>query len=130
MFVLKYRAVNPELAPYVNDYYNIVHKFCPDKQEKETNFYIISFVDSMSDYNIGVCYHQINGYQIEINRKFWLTASNLDRRQLLYHELAHCVINKPHVEDMHNYMYPDFYSVKYQSLYEQVALDVINWCKE
>lgn len=124
-----YKEVDPELSSYVVDYYKLLNEYCPKHNYNTTKFYTIQFVNKLPGYEIGVCYRLLNGYKIEINREWWSTENSVNKRQLMYHELAHCVINKDHVSDFHNYMFADFFPIKYQSLNDQVKLDIINYCK-
>lgn len=128
LLVISYQKVDPELVPYVAEYKNLLDKYCETKQYNTSNFYSIKLLPKMEADHIGVCYRKFNGYKIEINGEWWNTASEDDRKQLIFHELAHCLIDKDHVEDQTNYMNPFFVSLKYQDLYDQVTLDIYNRC--
>lgn len=60
------------------------------------------FVDSMEEGTVvGRCTFQSKDglpLQISINRKFWDTVGDLQREQLLFHELAHCLYGLGHEE--------------------------------
>lgn len=128
LFVASYKKVDPALAPYVIEYKTLLDKYCENGNYNKSNFYSIKMLDKMENDHIGVCYRKINGYNIEINKEWWDTAEDADRKQLMFHELAHCLIDKEHVDDIHNYMNPIFVELKYQDLYDQVTLDIYDRC--
>jgi hypothetical protein len=98
LFVTSYKKIDPELVSFVQDYHSFLDKYCDTGRYNNTNFYSITFVDDMPDEDIGVCYRKINGYAIEVNKRWWKETNTQDHRQLMYHELAHCLIDKNHVE--------------------------------
>lgn len=127
-FVFAYQSVDPILEPYVFDYYEIFKERCPNKAKEAGNMYSIQFVDKNDDW-IGVCMFRFNGYKIYINKNWWdNTAIEQDRRQLMYHELAHCVIDKMHVNDPNNYMYPSIQPLYYEDYIKQVESDIDAYC--
>lgn len=48
--------------------------------------------------NLGMCYPSSSFYaaHIVINSKAWAKLSNVQREILIYHELFHCTLNRPH----------------------------------
>ena len=44
---------------------------------------------------------------IVIDRNYWKQMNDLQRTQLIYHELAHDILNANHVSDKKNLMHPD-----------------------
>ncbi len=48
------------------------------------------------DRTMGRCYPQTR--RIEFRRDYWQTLSTIERRQLVAHELAHCLLSKNHKE--------------------------------
>lgn len=48
----------------------------------------------------GVCIKWTNGYrEININKIYWDSINELQREQLIYHELGHCVLDLGHVDN-------------------------------
>lgn len=128
LFVTNYKRIDDELRPFTEEYHALLDKYCDTKNYNTSNFYSITFVNSMNDGDIGVCYRKINGYSIEVNKQWWDAVSENDRRQLIYHEMAHCLIYKDHVDDKNNYMNPYFNRLQYNDLADQASLDIYNRC--
>lgn len=126
---LAYKSVVPELRYYTKDYYKLVKSRCPGKARDLTNMYSIDFIDNSKEY-IGVCMWRYNGYKIFINREWWNKAIEPEKRQLMYHELAHCVINKMHINDRQHYMYSYFTPLFYEDYIKQVVSDIDVWCSK
>lgn len=57
---------------------------------------------------VGLC--QGNTRDIQILKSFWDKANNLRRKQLMFHELGHCVLGRPHVQDYLSIMLPSLMS--------------------
>lgn len=128
IFIFDYKKVDVELMPYIDEYKNLLTKFCPSGNYNKSEYYSIYFVNEMEEDNIGICYKKINGYTIEINKKWWKDTDFQSHRQLIYHEMAHCLIDKLHVNEPNNYMNPYFYILPDDLLQDQVALDIYNRC--
>lgn len=126
----KVETVDPELQGYVNEYYTLLGQYCPNKKyniTKHYHIYLTKNVGYEAD-TIGMCSRLILGFDVQINRAFWNKASLIDRRQLIYHELAHCLIFKPHVNDKFNYMYPYQLEISPDELMYQVVQDIESYC--
>lgn len=128
--VLSYKSVDPILEPYVFDYYQLFKEQCPVKFKETTSSYTIDFIPDNKTY-VGVCMLRLHGFRLHVNREWWDNeASLLDKRQLIYHELSHCVLDKDHVNDIHNYMYPIIYPVPYDVYVSQVKSDMKAFCNQ
>ena len=47
-----------------------------------------------------VCYRWVGGYsEINVVHKFWVDSSEAQKEQLIFHELAHCVLQQGHRDD-------------------------------
>ncbi len=62
----------------------------------------IGFAD-LGEKIAGVCYRTVIDGKIlysyiEINREYWPTISELQKINLIFHELGHCALNRDHVE--------------------------------
>lgn len=121
--------VDTNLKPYVQSYYKLLDQFCPNKNFEHSKYYTIEFGNG-GDKWIGVCYWKINGYHIKIDKDFWDNeATDSDRYQLMYHEMAHCLIDKDHVDDKHNYMNPGYNHIFYEDMLKQVIEDIKQRCQ-
>src|ERR1035437_6156964 len=131
-FVGYRRYEDPQLTKYVDDYYNLVAKNCNTNNYNTGSMITVEFAKFPKDSTImGVCHRFINGYKIQINRAYWDNELIADEKlQLLFHELAHCVIYKEHVEDKSNYMNAEFYYIQYEKFIKQVTADIRFQCRK
>lgn len=90
---------------------------------------------------IGVCIkHNTGNKEIKIDKEYWFLISNEAKEQLIFHELGHCALNRPHQEEIlsvllddeiYNYpqsiMYPsNFGGVLYGLLRDYYIKELIN----
>lgn len=125
--------IDNELVPYVKEYKGLLTEYCQSMHYNTTKNYAIVFVPEMEKVSptlvtVGICYRYLNGFKIEISREFWNRATAADRASVMYHELSHCLINKEHVKDPFNYMYPNTSYVSYETLIKQVTADIKERC--
>jgi hypothetical protein len=83
---------NPTPNPTLTDLQEFVDRF-----EDEFNVVVnmpVSFSDTKS---AGVCYY---GSHVEINESYWYGISDLQKEQLIFHELGHCVFNRRHTNNV------------------------------
>lgn len=65
----------------------------------------ISFVDSMDEDVVGMCYFFVTSSgkefyrEIKLLRSFWMTATAQSKRVLVYHELGHCALSLEHAPE-------------------------------
>lgn len=84
---INHGQVDPEFQPYVDlfmEYANlpVIH--------------VDMYFNPQSGNVIGVCYKRGNDRKVEIDVEWWDKAGELDREILIFHELGHCVLEKPH----------------------------------
>ncbi|MEM6318225.1 MAG: hypothetical protein AAF960_11185 [Bacteroidota bacterium] len=48
----------------------------------------------------GVCRPKDHPKVITINRTIWRNTDSFQRKALLFHELGHCVLNRPHLNEL------------------------------
>lgn len=119
--------VPPQAKNYYNEYISYIPKYCKNKVFR-FNKLRISFSPLGEDY-IGFCNKTFNERQIILDTSFWKWMSIDDKKQLLFHELSHCLINKDHVTDPTNYMYPTEYTIPEKVVIEQVKEDIKYYCE-
>jgi hypothetical protein len=49
---------------------------------------------------VGACYYIFIREVVIVDQKWWRYASPTSRKQLIYHELGHCVLDKDHVDEI------------------------------
>ena len=125
--------VDKELKPYVLEYHALLTKYCPNHKYRTTPFYSVELTDKFPEGfqdKIGLCSPRINGYEILVKTEYFKKLNDNDRRQLLYHELSHCLIMKQHDPDTGNYMYKALYSIPKATYIKQVIKDIKDFCKD
>lgn len=58
-------------------------------------------------YTVGTCLHVAGKPLITINRLYWDAVSHLDREQVAFHELGHCLLMRPHCDHKNTMMGTD-----------------------
>lgn len=122
--------VDEPLQEYVRDYNLLLNYHCP--KFIPTKNYAIVLEDKLDkDTWVGVCNHKMNGYSIQILKPFWDKADVIERRQLMYHELSHCILDRDHEEKLPgHYMYPVIEPVPYKVYIQQTIDDIEAFCKK
>lgn len=124
-----YTKVDKSVKPYVDEYNAIVETFCPDKSVRK--HYNIKLSKELPDPDwIGYCARTMISYNIDLLESYWIEANFNVRRQLVYHEMAHCVIDKEHETNGFHYMNPKFEEFPEEFYMPQVIADIKTWCKE
>lgn len=95
------KKIDNEFLPYYNSFFKSVNKNC--KKISPPNQLTITFKD-LSKEEVGLCYIFPHKKQIYIDKFFWEYANDNEKKQLIYHELTHCILNIHHVSDKSNYM--------------------------
>lgn len=81
--------IDEEIRPYFNSF----------MIEAKNRGYNISFKSSLKLSKIsyaGFCY---SDGSIDINIDLWPVLSDIERNWLVYHELGHCLLNLPHIDE-------------------------------
>ena len=87
-------TVDQSIAPFVNEFYSEAASrgiFFPQDS------LIVKFNQDMPDNKLGECF--FGGSlppKVEVNPKFWSTASYWNKRELVFHELTHCLTEIKH----------------------------------
>lgn len=120
--------INPELQSYYEDYMGIVNQYCTKDQYNQPVRLDIDF-ENLPDPEIGHCEIRINSYYIKLDRSYWLESNEDARRQLMFHELSHCIIDKDHVNDVSNYMFFMTQPLEPTTVRRQVTDDIKDHCE-
>lgn len=114
------RATSNKLTSYVSEVMGIIQTVCKDGKYFNPPKRIIKF-NKLPDNVIGQCsiFYPI-GYVIEIDPVYWNKASKDDRFQLVAHEFAHCLLFAKHVDDIHNFMYPELTTLDKEIVIQQL----------
>lgn len=91
--------------------------------------------NSLNDDTVGICYYNITGNYIEIDRGFWDKSNDLTREVLIFHELGHCFMYLDHDDnyiDMgdqispRSIMFPYVLSSKTYAKYKNYYINELN----
>lgn len=114
-----------ELLKYQKDFVSLTKPYCA-KIETPPRF-LIKF-GKLSDSEIGVCKVFLFRKEITIDKEYWDKASQGIKKQLVYHELTHCILNIHHVDDFFNYMNPYLNEIPETELLLQVEKNAQDYC--
>lgn len=128
-FQISYKEVDQALQPYTNEYFKLLNVNCSNKQYNTTNHYKI-YTNKLNHAWIGLCTRKLSGFNIQVDSAWWKQANDPDRYQLIFHEMAHCLISKDHVENRDNYMNPSFVPIWYNDLFDQATKDIKDHCNK
>lgn len=118
---------SPELKPFYTEYTAIIKEECPEiKLPKK----ISMGFGTLSMDEIGVCTIFFDKRQIVIDKTYWEMAVESERKQLIFHELTHCILNFAHIEDPNNYMNPYLMPISNDTLIQQVRESARVFCKD
>ena len=121
--------INPAFQEYHDDYMNMVKARCNEDQYEQPVRLFMDF-DDLGDSVIGYCEVRIFSYYIKIDRRFWAESDEVEREQLIFHEMAHCIIDKDHVNDVSNYMFFSTLPRDRQTIRHQVIRDIEDHCRD
>jgi hypothetical protein len=54
---------------------------------------------------IAFCEPKINGFKLVFDERYWNALSDINKTQLMFHEMAHCMFNEDHYADPKHFMY-------------------------
>lgn len=124
---LPFVKVDRELTPYYEEFMQIVNNEC--SKVKLPNQFIVEF-KQLDDEEIGSCTIYLHKKEVFIDVNFWKTASSRTKKQLMFHELTHCLLGLHHVDVSGNYMYPYIEPIPENELIDQVKNNVKLFCNQ
>jgi hypothetical protein len=108
------------------EFVTLMHTHCPTAHTKVVD--VVTF-NNLKYPIIGICWGNYYKSLVYIDRRTWTYFNEAQRRQLLFHELTHCYLNMPHVEDPSNYMYYEFVDMPKEMVTEQVIFNIGKFCE-
>lgn len=80
---------------------------------------------------IAYCQIRMSGFKLVFDKRYWLTYLNeIDRTQLMMHELTHCLFKQKHLEDPRHFMAEFFVSIPEKELNRQFNDYLQTRCKK
>lgn len=90
-------AIDPDLAPYYQGFV-----FEAEKQQVNLNVrdLVLEFIGRFTDPStLGLCRYGLVP-TVNISREKWGYMNDLDREQVVYHELGHCILGRGHIHEI------------------------------
>ena len=91
----KLKIQDQNLQVYVDEFDSYVSSFGTPTLNKGI-YYKFQNLSSLSGHVLGQCNVYKNDNIVFIDPTFWATASDWDRRSVVFHELGHCVLGRGH----------------------------------
>jgi hypothetical protein len=117
--------IDPKIKPYYDEFIAITKNECPNLETPRQLFLQFS---SLKNEEIGLCTFYLVKRDIKFDESFWEITPDYGRRQLVFHELTHCVLDTHHVDDQDNYMNPYLIYIPEVDLLEQLQKNIKNNC--
>jgi hypothetical protein len=125
------REKDPELMVYFNRNLKVIQAYCKEDQYYYPFMSGIIFGKMPSKYTVAYCAPRVNGFKLVFDKEYWESLDDLDKAQLMYHEMAHCMFDEPHNEtDPTHFMYPEMLQIDGFNLAIQVHYFLENKCGE
>lgn len=90
--VPKYEGVDPQLAPYADEWMNLAK----DNGITFKNKVTIGFEKINRGYVVGQCWYGGFWREIDIDFGYWTNLDQNEKDSLLWHELSHCYCGRSH----------------------------------
>ncbi len=120
-------SIDRDLNSYYNEFMNLGNQQC-DKIKKPNQFSIR--FSKLKDDNIGLCTVYLHRKEILIDENYWAVANLETKKQLMFHELTHCILDKHHVDLENNYMNSYLVELPEDIFYEQVKDNMRLFCEQ
>ena len=80
---------------------------------------------------IAYCQIRLSGFKLGFDKSYWTNNLNeVDRTQIMMHEMTHCLFRQKHVEDPRHYMAEFFVSIPQEELDRQFSNYLQTRCKK
>lgn len=119
--------INKQLKPYEQEVMEIVKQYCKSNQYFRPSQRMMYF-HTLKDNAIGMCIILPFSFKIEIDPLFWISADSDQRTEVIYHEMAHCLLGKEHVDNPNNYMYYSLVDMPKEEVKKQFIKDLEKHC--
>lgn len=89
------KVQDPSIEVYVNEFNSYVSTYGSSVLNKGI-YYNFSDLSTLPGHVLGECVSYKNDNIVLIDPTFWATATNWDRRSVVFHELGHCILGRGH----------------------------------
>jgi hypothetical protein len=119
------KNIPDNVEPYYNEYVSIVKNECPKITVPRQ--LIIEFKELKNE-QIGLCYLYAFRRRIQFDPFYWTSTNDMMRKQLVFHELTHCILETHHDDSYVNYMNSYIIYIPEETLIEQVKQNARSYC--
>lgn len=88
-------SIAPEFQSFVDDF----NASAASHNHSGADNLIVEFGETSSKAAGATCYQTSGTPRIAVNEKTWNATSDSRRKEMLFHEMGHCVLNRSHTED-------------------------------
>ena len=88
----EYEGVDPALQPLVDEYKSLAEK----QNIKFTHEVSVGFTDINHKEIVGLCHYGEDFREIDIDQEYFNKITDLQKRELVFHELTHCYCLRKH----------------------------------
>lgn len=126
--------VDPALKPLFEQIMTHLFSRCKPYQVNWVYDREVKLVDDISDIKgkannwIGSCSRGVIHWVIEIDKKFWLSASTHQQYEVMAHEIGHCVLKLGHIEEKNHFMNSYSQHISEQETYKQMDDILVGLC--
>lgn len=119
--------IDSKLEPYFDQNLEEVQSYCDPSQYHLPFMRSVQFGRTEGDV-IAYCEYKRNGYVLVFNRGFWDTLTEVNKKQLMMHEMVHCLFRQEHFTTPFHFMYYQFVSIPENILNSQTAEYLFRKC--
>ena len=124
------KSQNPNLMIYFNKNLNLIAQYCEKDQYYYPFMTSVKFGKVPMESVVAFCDIKTNGFKLVFDKKYWDNLSELNKTQLMMHEMVHCMFNENHIDDPKHFMYPEMNDLDGLSLAIQVHEYLTSKCKK
>ena len=105
---------------YFNKNLNIINHYCEKDQYRNPFMTSVTFGKMKMTGAIAHCEPKANGFKLVFEKRYWDGLTDLNKTQLMMHEMAHCMFDENHYDDPTHFMYSFMNTIDGLSLAIQV----------
>jgi hypothetical protein len=115
--------IDSELQPYLNKYIS----YAKECRVPITDSGLTLSLDKTKSTTFGYCRTMFN--TIKINKRSWVALTEIQKEQLIFHELTHCLLDQDHddlglnVMNTHGFIYKQLYVEYYDYFIRRLFLE-------
>jgi len=128
-FTVPVRSIDSDFNEHYKSFMALYDQHCPERSlPLQFKVYYRRLGGSM----IGLCTRRPGSSVVAIDPVYWFISSDLNQKQLMYHELTHCLLDVAHIIDPRgsHYMAPYMEDLTEEQLLSQTVEIMQEVCKK